>query len=88
MNIIQTNRFKSFVKKLNKKQKSELDNVIRILIEKPDIGEQKKGDLSEVFVFKFKLQNHLHLLAYKHDHDSLTLLMIGSHENFFRNLKK
>lgn len=51
---------------------------------------QKKGDLSEVKVYKFKMVKQLILLAYKVNKNEfqIILLAIGSHENFYRDLKK
>jgi hypothetical protein len=53
----------------------------------PTIGQEKKGDLIGVFVYKFKSSAQLFLLAYEWDEDSRTLLMIGVHENFYREVK-
>jgi len=43
MNIIQSPLFAKKVKIFHKIQKEELDNQVRIIIENPKIGEQKKG---------------------------------------------
>ena len=54
------------------------------------IGEKKKGDLSELWVFKFRSSNQLYLLGYSID-DGLRLIYlesIGSHENFYRDIKR
>jgi hypothetical protein len=45
------------VKKLHPNQKQALDTAIKQLIQTPDLGELKKGDLAEVRVYKFKTQN-------------------------------
>lgn len=48
------------------------------------------GDLSGVLVYKFKMVKQLTLLAYSY-HDqtiALTLLALGTHENFYRDPKK
>ena len=54
------------------------------------LGEMKLGDLAGVQVYKFKMANQLTLLAYHVDDDivTLTLLALGSHENFYRDLKR
>jgi hypothetical protein len=54
----------------------------------PEIGEQKKGDLQGVYIYKYKITSQLFLIAYQFNEISLTLLMLGSHENFYRDLKK
>jgi len=53
----------------------------------PDIGEQKKGDLKMVYVYKFRIDNILFLLAYNYSPENLKLIMFGPHENYFRDLK-
>ncbi len=52
------------------------------------IGEEKKGDLTGVFVHKFKLNATQHLLAYRKVGQDLELVMIGPHENYYRDLKQ
>jgi hypothetical protein len=54
------------------------------------VGTKKKGDLAEVYVYKFKLNNSLHLLAYmwNEEEELMTLLQLGAHENFYRDLKR
>lgn len=42
-----------------------LDDVVRTLSENPQIGQEKKGDLAGVHVYKFKVKTKLLLLAYK-----------------------
>lgn len=89
MQIQQTRRFQKTVKKLKQNQKLDLDEAIKKLIESPDLGEQKTGDLAQVRVYKFKMQNQLTLLAYRwiDDIPCLLMLSLGSHENFYRDLK-
>ncbi|MCX7210267.1 MAG: type II toxin-antitoxin system RelE/ParE family toxin, partial [Burkholderiales bacterium] len=52
----------------------------------PEIGELKRGDLAGVYLHKFKSQNQLMLLAYEYDPKTRMLLLLGSHENFYRDL--
>lgn len=88
MQIYQSRSFEKKVKKLNDNQKNELDNEIRQIIQNPLIGEEKKGDLKGIFVHKFKLQNQLYLLACRFiREESLDLIMLGPHENYYRDLK-
>ena len=89
-NIVQTPTFKKAVKKLKANQKSDLDNAIKELIDDPFLGQQKKGDLAYLRVFKFKMLKQLTLLGYSYiDGDVvLELLNLGSHENFYRDLKR
>lgn len=80
--------FKRQAKKLFKHTKKELDEQIKAIIKNPTIGDRKHGDLADVFVHKFKIKTNLFLLAYTFDPKTRTLIMIGSHENFYRDLKK
>ncbi|WP_041758011.1 type II toxin-antitoxin system RelE/ParE family toxin [Psychrobacter arcticus] len=89
LSVIQSHSFKKAVKKLHKNQKADLDSAVRAIIDNPDIGAQKAGDLSSVRVYKFKMLKQLTLLAYQIDDGQLvlTLLMVGTHENFYRDVK-
>ena len=60
--VLQTPTFKKAVKKLKPNQKNELDVVIKALMAKPSLGEQKKGDLAFLRVHKFKMNKQLTLL--------------------------
>ena len=88
--VLQSPSFKKAVKKLHKNQKKELDKAVIALMENPLLGEQKKGDLLFLRVYKFKMINQLFLLGYSYAQDSvvLELLALGSHENFYRDIKK
>ena len=87
MKIIQSRSFEQRVKKFNQAQKVILDEQIRLMLENPNIGDEKKGDLSEVYVHKFKIKTILYLLAYRFYEDRLEMIMIGPHQNYHRDLK-
>ena len=88
MKIYQSRSFEKKVKKFNEKEKYEIDNEIKQIIQNPLIGTEKKGDLRGIFVHKFNLQNPLYLLSYRFvKEESLELIMIGPHENYYRDLK-
>ena len=88
--VLQTASFKKATKKLHKNQKVDLDDAIRELMRNPRLGEQKKGDLSFMRVYKFKMAKQLTLLGYSYEDGALVLelLTLGSHENFYRDVKK
>ena len=88
--VLQTPSFKKTVKKLHKNQKADLDQAVRELIENPMVGEQKKGDLYFLHVIKFKMLKQLTLLGYSYEDGAiaLELIALGSHENFYRDVKK
>ncbi len=87
MKVIQSPSFAKRIKKFKKSQKEQLDHQIRLIIENPQTGEEKKGDLKGVFIQKFKINNLQYLLSYKFKKDLLELIMIGPHENYYRDLK-
>jgi ParE-like toxin of type II bacterial toxin-antitoxin system len=85
----QTAIFEKNFKKLHMNQKENIYKAIREIVKNPLIGDQKKGDLSMIRVYKFYIVNQLILLAYKYDaEESLILVAFWSHENFYRDLKK
>ena len=90
MRIVIYPAFERVVKKLHANAKKDLDKAVKTLMQNPNVGDLKKGDLNGVRVFKFKMVNQQALLAYKHNEaeNSLALLALGSHENFYRDLKK
>ena len=89
MRILVTPTFERAVKKLHRQQKSELDVAVRDVTSDSEIGETKVGDLAGVRVYKFRMGNQLCLLAYRIlDEDSIKLLTVGPHENFYRDLKR
>ena len=88
--VLQTTSFKKAVKKLHQNQKKDLDKAVKELIENPLLGEQKKGDLSFLRVHKFNMVKQLTLLGYSYEDGTVTLELIalGSHENFYRDIKR
>lgn len=86
--IIQSPIFAKQKKKLYKKQIKDLDKAVKSIFQHPDIWVAKTGDLQGVRVFKFKSQNQQLLLAYEVVESTLYLYTFGSHENFYRALKK
>lgn len=76
------------VKKMSRQEKATLDEEIRKIVSNPQIGEEKKGDLRGVFVHKFKFKTIQYLLAYRKISNDLELVMIGPHENYYRDLKQ
>jgi mRNA-degrading endonuclease RelE of RelBE toxin-antitoxin system len=87
MKILQSRSVERKVKKFIKSQKKKLDVEIRQILDDPLIGSEKKGDLRGVFVHKFKIHTLQYLLAYRFSKKTLELIMIGPHENYYRDLK-
>jgi mRNA interferase RelE/StbE len=88
MKIIQSRSFARRVKKFSKAHKLILDEQIKLILKEPLIGIEKKGDLKEVFVHKFKIKTIQYLLAYRFSQSTLELIMIGPHQNYYRDLKR
>lgn len=88
MKIIQSRSFEQRVKRFNQTQKIVFDEQVKLIIENPTIGTEKKGDLSEVYVHKFEIKTIQYLLAYRFNEDLLELITIGPHQNYYRDLKK
>jgi plasmid stabilization system protein ParE len=87
MKIYQSRLFEKKAKKMTKAEKEALDREVKNIAENPNIGEEKRGDLKGVFVHKFNLKTNLCLLAYRKSGAGLELVLIGSHENYYRDLK-
>ena len=93
LKILYSPSFSRVAKKMHAKDKKVVDQAVREIAEDPTIGEEKKGDLAGVFVYKFKLNKQEMLLAYrlqpnKFKPKELVLLTLGSHENFYTELKR
>ena len=89
MQILVSPSFERAIKKLHANQKESLDKAVKAIVLEPEIGDPKVGDLEGIFVFKFKLVDQQWLLAYRViSAKKLKLLLIGPHENFYRELKK
>ncbi len=87
MKVFQSSSCGRKVKKFKKKEKEELDKTVKKIVSDPDIGTEKKGDLKGIFIYKFKINNIEHLLAYRIVEDAIELIAIGTHENYYRDLK-
>ena len=86
--IIQSPVFAKQKKKLHKQQIKDLDKAVKCIVSTPAIGHMKVGDLQGIQVYKFKSNNQQILLAYEIIDSTLFLYTFGSHENFYRGLKK
>jgi mRNA interferase RelE/StbE len=87
MKILQSRSFEQKVKKFGKQEKKVLDKQILKIAENPSVGIEKRGDLRGVYVHKFKIRSTQYLLSYRLIRDDLELIMIGPHENYYRDLK-
>lgn len=89
MKILAAPTFLRTSKKLHANQKKALDKAIKAVSADPGVGKAKVGDLAGIAVYKFKVQGVEWLLAYRvMSSRELKLLVVGPHENFYRNLKR
>ena len=87
MKVIQSPQFARKIKKFHKNQKETLDIHIRKIINNPQLGQEKKGDLKGIFVYKFKIKDIQYLIAYRFVKNNIELITIGLHANYYRDLK-
>jgi len=87
MKILQSRQFERKVKKFTKQEKKLLDKQILKIADNPAIGSKKKGDLRMVYVHKFTIKHTQYLLSYRFAEENLELIMVGSHENYYREVK-
>jgi len=87
---VSVRNFDRVLKKLPAALRAEVDRQVRAICSDPWAGELKRSDLSGVFVRQFRLAGQLQLLAYWIDETEgrITLLALGGHENFYRDLKQ
>ncbi len=89
--VRQTRRFSRTYKKLvNAALIADTDAAVVAVAHNPDVGERKKGDLAQLWVYKFRSQGQLYLLGYTRE-DEVRLVYLealGPHENFYRDLKR
>lgn len=89
MRLLVTPTFERAVKKLHRQQKAALDEALRTIAAQPESGGLKVADLAGVRVYRFRMDTLLCLLAYRVlDDHTIKLLMVGPHENFYRDLER
>lgn len=88
MNIVQSLYFKRSYKRLHPNQVKPVNEAIRHILSNLTCGEEKKGDLAGVRVYKFRVLDRQYLLGYEYDKETLFLLALGVHENFYRDIKR
>lgn len=88
--VMQTRRFARQYKKLHKNTVSDIDDAVDVVSQTPNIGTRKKGDLSALYVYKFISHGQEYLLGYTLDEGVKLVYLeaVGSHQNFYRDIKK
>ncbi|MDD5450449.1 MAG: type II toxin-antitoxin system RelE/ParE family toxin [Desulfovibrionales bacterium] len=87
MRVYQSRSFEKRVKRFSEIETGVLDQEIEKIMQNPSVGEEKMGDLRGVYVHKFKIRTIQYLLSYRMVGNDLELIMIGPHENYYRELK-
>lgn len=80
--------FKKFVKKQARSFQLVIEDEVEAIIQNPLAGETKKGDLTGFRIYEFSYQGQNFLLSYVIRTEGIVFFTIGSHENFYRELKK
>ena len=86
--VLQMPAFKRSYKKLHDSEQALVDQAVSLIVANPALGEEKKGDLAGVYVVKFPVKRQQMLLAHEWNPATRILLLLGSHENFYRTLKR
>lgn len=88
--VYMSRRFEKYFDSLTEPEQKEVDEQIELIMDNPEIGEKKKGDLDFLRVHKFRMNNQQYLLAYSwvEQKVEIYLLSMGSHENFYEDQKR
>jgi len=87
MDAFYKNPFKKFVKKQNRPFQLVIEDEVETIFRGEVADELKKGDLTGFQVHKFKFKGQKYLIAYQIQGTDIIFYMIGTHENFYRDLK-
>lgn len=87
--------FAQYVKKANKTLQLVIEDNVEIICTSPEVGEEKRGDLKGIYVYKFRFHQQEYLIAYRYKKKGggiellwIDFYKVGSHENFYTELKK
>ncbi len=87
-----TKRAEKYFKKIKEKGlKEAFSKAINLIAADPAIGEQKKGELSEIFCYDVYYDCTNYEIAYficEKNGGTVIIVMIGSRENFYDDLKR
>jgi len=95
MQFLYKRQFTQFVKKAKSPLQLAIEDAVVAVSKSPELGEQKKGDLRDIFVYKFRFNKQEYLIAYRFGLSNKLLEVIwidfykiGTHENFYSDLKR
>jgi mRNA-degrading endonuclease RelE of RelBE toxin-antitoxin system len=80
--------FRNFLKKQNRPFQLVIRDEVEKVVDDPALGESKKGDLANLMVHKFRFKRQEYLIGYRLEEEDVIFYMIGTHENFYRDLKR
>jgi len=80
--------FRKFLKKQRRPLQLAIEDEIEKITNNPAMGELKVGDLQGCQLHKFIFQRQQFLIAYHRTESDIIFYLIGTHENFYRDLKK
>ena len=80
--------FRKFVKKQARPFQLIIEDEVDKIIDDPGLGASKKGDLADFRVHKFSYRNQVYLVSYQLRESELDFFTVGTHENFYRELKR
>ncbi|MCY7370942.1 MAG: type II toxin-antitoxin system RelE/ParE family toxin [Polaromonas sp.] len=86
--VLQSAVFRRSNRRLHSNQQADVDDAVAQIVRDATTGEAKEGYLAGIFVHKFRCNGQLTRLAYEFDRANRLLLVLGSHENFYRDLKR
>lgn len=81
--IVQAKTFEKAIRKAHPNEKKAIDKVVRKIMDAPEIGDRKKGNLAGVYTQTFGLHGAQFRLAYRFDADTIELISFGPRENFY-----
>ena len=86
--------FAQYIKKAHKPLRLAIEDEVDVVCATPEVGEIKVGDLAGIRVHKFRFNRQVYLMAYRlHTENvfveflSIDFYQVGSHENFYDELK-
>ena len=88
MDMLYKPPFRKFVKKQTRPLQLAVEDEVEKIAENPAIGKIKIGDLQGIQVYKFNFQRQNFLIAYRAAEPDIIFYSIGTHENFYRDLKR
>ncbi len=80
--------FRKFVKKQTRPFQLVIEDEVENIIQNPELGDLKKGDLSNFRIHRFFYGKQTFLISYRQWESEIVFYTLGSHENFYRGLKR